>query len=71
MVRKIDIRTVEMPNGERSIRLDTPYHSSLPTRLRALGGKWGGAWYLPTGVESEVRQLLDEVFGRGGWCQSG
>lgn len=62
----ISIKEVNMQDGSKKIRLDSPYHPDLPKRAKAMGGKFNGdakAWYFDLRTLGAVRQMSLEVYG--------
>lgn len=48
------------------IAAQTPYHPDLPSKFRALGGKWhpnAGVWTFDVRDEARVRAVVESIFG--------
>ena len=63
----ISIKKVVMKaDNSTALKLESPYHPDLPKKLRALGGTWhdgAKAWYFPTDLEKNLRDLCVEFYG--------
>jgi len=65
----VKIEKVQMTSGTEKIKLTSPYHPELPSRAKALGGKFSGekkAWYFDLRDEQRVRDLAIDLFGTDG-----
>lgn len=61
--------TVKITKVDTKVVLSTPYHPSLPSRAKALGGKYdpqNKTWAFNARDEERVRNLAREIFGTDG-----
>ena len=61
----VEVRVERSDDG--SVVLVAPYHPDLPSRAKALGGRWtGSAWRFDGRDEGRVRELARSVYGTDG-----
>lgn len=59
--------TVKVTKTDKQLKVASPYHKSLPTKAKQLGGKWSGKeWVFDVRNEDRVAQLYREVYGEYG-----
>lgn len=61
--------TVKITKTDTKVVLSTPYHPNLPSRAKALGGKFNPqnkTWVFDARDEQRVRDLAREIFGTDG-----
>lgn len=66
MAISVTLTSQKMKDGSTKLQLTSPYSPALPTRCRALGGKWNAEtkkWYFDTRDADRVRAMVLETFG--------